>query len=154
MENEFQVTDDSITTEELDAMVEAMAELKADYDAKKKLSTAAHEQYQESRAKLISTLQQAGKTKYHVDSVGTVSVTEKLKIRVPKDPEDKESFFKWLNNRYGREGFLTYATVNYNSLNSLYNTEFENAKLAGTADNFEIAGVGQPEHEYGLSFRK
>lgn len=154
MQNEFQVADESITTDELDAMVKDMAKLKADYEALKMQSNTAHEKYQESRAKLIATLQAAGKTKYHVDGVGTVSVTEKLKIRVPKDPEDKAKFFEWLQRRYGMEGYLTYATVNYNSLNSLYNNEFEQARLEGTADNFSIDGVGNPEHEYGLSFRK
>lgn len=152
--NDFQVVDESITTEQMDAMVKEMSELKDNYDELKKQSNAAHEKYQEARAKLITTLQAAGKTKYFVDGVGTVSVTEKLKIQTPKSPEDKEAFFKWLQEKYGREGYLTYATVNYNSLNSLYNTEFEQAKLEGTADNFEIAGVGNPEHEYGLSFRK
>lgn len=154
MTDEFKVVDKSITTEQMDSMVSEMSELKDTYDKLKKQSNAAHEAYQEARAKLITVLQEAGKTKYFVDGVGTVSVTEKLKIKTPKSPEDKEAFFDWLRNKYGQEGYLTYATVNYNSLNALYNTEFEQAKLDGTADEFQIAGVGNPEHEYGLSFRK
>ena len=152
--SDFEAADETITTDELDEIVSGMALAKAEYESAKQGSDILYKQYQELRAKCIATLQQAGKSKYFVDGVGTISVTEKLKIQTIKNPEDKEQFFDWLKSKYGNEGYLTYATVNYQSLNSLYNSEFENAKLDGTADNFQIPGVGNPEHEYGLSFRK
>lgn len=154
MMNEFEVVDESITTEHLDSMVQGMAELEADYKSKKAVSDEAYHKYQEARAKCISTLQQAGKKKYHVDEIGTVSVTEKLKAQVPKTPESKQEFFKWLNTEMGAEGFLTYVGINYQTLQRLYNEQFEMAKERGDADTFTIPGVADPVTEYGLSFRK
>lgn len=146
--------DGTITTEELDSMVRDMAESKADYEKHKAISTEKYHIYEEKRAKLITTLRAANKGKYVVDGVGTVSVTEKLKVKTPKNPEDKGAFFAWLNQKFGHEGFLSYTGINYQTLQALYNTEFEEAKLNGYADNFHIPGVGNPEAEYGLSFRK
>lgn len=154
MVDDFQIVDETISTEQLDQLVKEMAHLKADYEAKKKESTDAHFKYQEARAVLIKTLEAAGKTKYHVDNVGTVSLQTKLKVQTPKTPEDKKSLFNWIRGKYGEEGFLSYAGVNYNTLQGLYNNEFEAAELEGMADEFHIPGLSQPEHEVGLSFRK
>lgn len=152
--SEFEKPDESITTEMMDESVKEMARLKAEYEGLKKQSDAQYHKYQEARAQCISLLNQAGKKKYHVDDVGTINITEKLKVKTPSSPESKDELFTWLESKFGKEGLLSYIGINYQTLNSLYNTEFEEAKLEGTADNFQIPGVGNPEHEYGLSFRK
>ena len=143
-----------VTTEELDEAVNAMSDFKGEYEAKKKISNDAHHQYEESRARVISLLAKANKTKYEVDGVGKVSVSQQLKVKFPSDHDQRASFFKWLNESYGGDGFLTYASVNYNALNSLYNQEFERAKDEGTADDFTVPGIASPEHEPKLSFRR
>ena len=147
-------SDTSITTETLDDAVKQMAQAKAEYESKKVISTEAYHHYQRCQGALIGLLKQAGKSKYVVDGVGTVSVKDKLKVRVPKSAEDKSRFFKWLNDRYGADGFLTYVGVNYQTMNGLYNQEFEHAAEMGTADEFEIPGIEQPVAEPSLSFRK
>jgi len=146
--------DKSITTEDLDNAVTAMAESKSDYESKKKVSDEAHAIYQEKRAKLVSTLRAIKKEKYHVDDIGTVSVVKKLKVRTPSNPDDKGPFFKWLNENFGAEGFLTYVGVNYATLNRLYNEEFAKAKERGNADEFTIPGIDKPVEDYELRFRK
>lgn len=154
MQTELFEQHEEVSTEYLDELVLDMQTKKQDYDRKKAISNEADALHKESRSKVVATLQAAGKKKYHVDDVGTVSVTEKLKVQVPKSPEDKAALFKWLKESEGTEGFLTYASVNYQSLQSLYNMKFEEAKEQGVASEFEIPGVGNPTEEYGLSFRK
>jgi len=147
-------TDTSITTEDLDVMVSVMAKSKKEYEQRKAKSDEAHAIYQEKRAKLVSTLQACNKKKYSVDGIGTVSVTEKLKVRTPKGLEAKKELAAWLKQQLGDDGMHTYLSVNYNSLNSLYNQEFEHAKDRGQGGDFYIPGIEKPEAEFGLSFRK
>lgn len=146
--------DKSITTEHLDKLVQEMVDSEAAYKEAKSTSNRLYEEYQTKRAVLISTLQQAGKKKYVVDGLGTASVVEKLQVRTPKTPEEKTLFFEWLRKNHGDDGLLAYQTVNSRSLTSLYNTEFEAAKLDGTAAEFKIDGIEAPTVNFELSFRK
>ena len=146
--------DTSITTEELDEAVKLMRFLETQYKGHKEIATAAHNAYQEAKAKLIHMLQNAGKSKYHVDGHGTASLVTKLKVRTPKDLDSKELLFGYIREHYGEEGVLSYANVNYQSLNSFYNDEFEKAKNEGRADDFSIPGLETPDSEVSLSFRK
>lgn len=146
--------ENGITTEDLDRLVDKMARAKSDYESKKAISDEAYHYFQEMKAVLVSTLRSINKKSYKVDGLGTVTVTEKLKVKTPKDFDSKEKFFAWINQRYGKEGFLSYLGINYQSLNKLYNDEFDQAKEEGTVDGFEIPGIDKPEAEFSLSFRK
>ena len=146
--------DQSITTEQLDEAVVGMKQAEEHYKTEKKMVDAHYACYQEKRAVLIAMLQQAGKSKYHVDGWGTASLTTKLKVRTPKDLVAKEALLNYMEETLGKDGMLAYASVNYQSLNSFYNEEFERAKEAGTADDFSIPGLETPDSEVGLSFRK
>jgi len=146
--------DSSITTEDLDKLVSIMKAAKSAYEIAKAQSDSLHKEYNEYRSKVIKALMATNKSKYFVDGVGTVSLVEKLKVRVPNDLQDKANFFNWLTRTMGEEGFLAHVGVNYQTLNSLYNQEFDKAKQDGTADNFKIPGIGDPESETTLSFRQ
>jgi len=150
----FSKINESITIEELDMAVALMAKHKTDYEKAKAISSEHHAVYQEKRAKLISMLQAAGKTKYSVDCIGTVSITEKLKVRTPKGLDNKKALAAWLLKNLGDDGMHTYLSINYNSLNSLYNQEFESAKENGTAAEFNMPGVDSPDSEFGISFTR
>lgn len=150
----FTQEDKSITIEMLDEATAIMAKNKAEYEKLKAISTEAHAMFQESRGKLVAMLMASNKKKYHVEGIGTVSVTEKLKVRTPKGLEDKKALAEWLRTQLGDDGMHTYLSVNYQSLNSLYNSEFEAAKERGTASEFNLPGVDAPEAEFGLSFRR
>lgn len=156
MMNEFDelAVDQSITTEQLDDAVKALADSKKEYDLKKQVSNEAHAIMQENQAVLINLLKLANKKKYVVDGYGTASVTEKLKVKTPQHPEDKEKLFQWLKERHGEYGFLSSASVNYQTLNRIYNEAFEEATENGTADTFGIPGVATPDSESSLSFRR
>lgn len=146
--------DKTITVEDLDRQVVIMVTYKQGYDELKARSNHGHELYQEAKAVLITMLKAANKKKYHVDGVGTVAVTEKLKVTTPKSLEDKQALFEYLKRELGNEGFLASASVNYNTLNRIYNEAFDKAKEDGNAAEFSIPGIEQPQAEFGLSFRK
>lgn len=148
------VEDKGITTQDLDKLVDVMARAKSDYESKKAISDEAYHYFQQVKGSLVGMLQAANKSKYSVDGIGTVSVTEKLKVRTPKDFDSKEKFFAWLKDRHGKEGFLSYLGINYQSLQKLYNDEFAQAVDEGHGSEFSIPGIETPEAEVGLSFRK
>lgn len=150
----FNKPDEGITIEMLDESVAIMAKYKAEYEKQKAVSNDCHSRFQEARGKLVAMLMAANKSKYHVEGIGTVSVTEKLKVRTPKGLDDKKALAAWLQTQLGDDGMHTYLSVNYQSLNSLYNQEFEAAKDRGDASNFTLPGVDAPEAEFGLNFRK
>lgn len=146
--------DKSITTDDLDNMVSVMSKLKEEYEELKKQSDEAYKKYEQARRKVISALMATNKSKYFVDGIGTVSLVNKLKVKTPQTPEEKKAFYKWLNEKFGAEGFLAYTGINYQTLNSLYNQEFDKAVETGNADTFSIPGIAQPETETSLSFRQ
>lgn len=146
--------DSSITTENLDQMISVMAELKGNYEELKKQSDEAFKLYEKARGQVIAALSASNKSKYFVDGIGTVSLVEKLKVRTPQSIEEKGEFYKWLNQKFGADGFLSYTGINYQTLNSLYNQEFDKAREEGKADSFNIPGVQQPDTEISLSFRQ
>lgn len=144
---------DSVTTEELDLAVKNMQDSREAYDQRKKLSAEAYHVYQKNKEQVLELLGKTGKSKYVVDGLGTVSVVDKLKVQTPKSNTEKEQFFKWLEEREGHDGFLAYATVNHNTLNSLYKryVEFH----AENGEEFTgIPGIGEPISEKEIRFRK
>lgn len=146
--------DDSITTEELDLAVMKMRDDRIEYELAKKQGTAKHAVYQESLAKLITMLQRANKSKYHVEGLGTASLVTKLKVRTPKDIDAKAKLIGYIREHFGEDGVLSYSNVNYQSLNKLYNDEFERAQNEGRGADFSIPGLEEPDSEVSLSFRK
>ena len=150
----FNTPDGSITIDMLDESVAIMAKHKEEYERQKAISNEAHARYQESRGKLIAMLKAVGKEKYFVDGLGTVRVTEKLKVRTPKGLDAKKALAGWLLKNLGEDGMHSYLSINYQSLNSLYNQEFEASKERGEASEFNIPGVDSPESEFGLSFTR
>lgn len=147
----FETERDDVTIGELDAAIESVAELRADYEAKKKISTEAHNTLELAKNHALSLLTSSGKSSYNVDGVGNASVVNKLKVQMPASPELKGEFFSWLTATEGQDAFNHYATVNYNALNSLYNLKFEEADKK---DEFKIPGISDPESTVELRFTK
>lgn len=139
-----------ITVKDLDQAVTEMVEARKQYDDAKELSNAFHAKLEERKERLLQMLEATGKSSYKVDGVGTVSKVEKLKVSMPTTPEAKEKFFSWLLENEGKDGFNHYATVNYQSLNSLYNQRYEEAT---DKSMFEIPGIKAPEVSLELRFK-
>lgn len=152
--DDFTVVDETITTAELDAEVAKLRDLKDTYEAKKRESDNAHGDYQTQRLYLVSLLSKAGKKKYEAEGIGLISLSSKLKVKYPKTLEDRLRFLAYIDKKYGSEGMADLVSVNYQTLQSFYNGEFEEAASQGSADSFEVPGISEPESEISLSFRK
>lgn len=139
-----------VSTKELDEAVKVMADARAEYDSAKAFSNEAHANYQSKLQGVMALLKEAGKTRYDVEGTGKVSVVEKLKVKMPSSPEQKAMFFSWLKTQ-GDEIANHYLTLNYNSLNSLYNLEFEQSENKA---EFSLPGIDSPESTSELRFKK
>jgi len=97
-------------------------------------------------------MERSGKKRYIAEGIGQVSISENLSVATPKTPEEKQAFFNWLKQEMGEDGYLTYASVNSASLNSLYKQKVEEYGARGEV--LEIAGLQQPTSFNKLSLRK
>jgi len=131
----------------LQAEVEELDRLDLDADAKKKVYTEAYALAEEQRNKVLWMLQESGQTKFNVPGLGTVSQALKTSVTVPKTFEDKRAMLDWFKEQ-GDEVFLTYATVNSQSLNSLIKMKCEEDP------GFTIPGVGEKKQVAELRFRR
>lgn len=152
--DDFELADESITTAMLDEEVGKLKAYKDDYEEKKKESDKAHGDYNTQRLYLVSLLSKAGKKKYEAEGIGTIYVSSKLKVKYPQDIEGRQSFLEYVKGRYGEEAMANLVSVNYQTLQSFYNEEFQAAAESGDASTFQIPGIKEPESEVTLSFRK
>jgi len=113
-------TAEEINTKDLDNLVTLYKLARDDYDDKKRIASEANRIVEDYEKKLLEYLLIAGKSKYFVENLGTISTVEKLYIATPKENSDKELFFQWVESEYGKDGLLKYQTVNSQSLNSLF----------------------------------
>ena len=132
-----------VTTAELDDLVKALKQARNDYDLASSISSEKHEAVKELELKLIDLLTAAGKSSYEVDNIARVTVVSKTQVTVPKTIEQKEQLFTWLKDKYGVDGMLAYQTINYQSLNSMYNKELEAAIDGGYL--LDIPGLDLPQ---------
>ena len=150
MNNELEMfTEDSfaiekpIDTQELDTLVKIMDETETE------LKTL-EEKYKAVREKVLSILVNAGKSKYFVEGLGTISTAERLLFPTPKSKEEKEALFAWLKSK-GEDFYYTYCTINSQSLQSLAKMEMESSE---DPSNFKIPGIADPTSRKELRFRR
>jgi hypothetical protein len=137
-----------ITTEKLDEEVRKLVTLEQDYDAKKKISNEANEKYENQRTYLLALLRETGKSKYHVDGVGTVSMAIKTAVPTPKDPSDKRKMIEYFLTLEDGAVFPAYLSVNHQTLNSYINQQTE------IDPDFRLPGVEGKKETPELRFRK
>ena len=95
------------------------------------------------QAELMPLLKDAGLTKIEIDGCGKVVVDNKISVKVPKEPADREAFFNYLK---AEKMFEPMITVNSATLNSYYNSKIKEAKEEGKTD-FKIPGL-EPSGEW------
>lgn len=131
-------TKQEISTKELDSIVELYKLARDDYDDKKRIASEANRVVEDYEKKLLEYLLIAGKQKYYVDGIGTISTVEKVYVTTPKEPEEKQAFFQWVKDTYGQDGLDKYMGVNSQSLNSLFKMHREEnpelTSLPGTGE--------------------
>ena len=152
METGFELETREVTTAELDEAVLQFKLAKEEHEKASAISSEKHEEAEKCKNKLIDLLSAAGKTSYIVENVALITVSLKTQVTTPKSIEDKEKFFALVEKRLGRDGMVAYQTVNYNSLNSLYNTAMKEAIDKGEAWN-GVDGIELPTVVKTLSMR-
>ena len=146
----FRVGED-VSTAELDLLVKRLKEARMEYDQAKAISAEKSGKVDDLERELIALLDRAGKTLYEAEGVGRVTLVSKLAVTTPKDLADKEALFNWLESSFGKEGQLAYLTINYQTLNSLYNQQVKEAAERG--ESFQMPGIGLPTSTTTLQFR-
>lgn len=152
METGFELEVREVSTQELDEAVIAYKLAKEEYDKASAVSSEKNSVAEKLKQNLLDLLTAAGKSSYIVENVALISVSLKTQVTTPKTIEQKEQLFKWVENRLGREALIAYQTVNYQSLNSLYNTEMKEALEKGEEWN-GIDGLEMPTVVKTLSMR-
>jgi len=130
-----------ITVEQLDALIALLFQKKEEAKELEKLVTAKNVEISKVRADITVALKELGREDYKA-AAGSVKLKTIWRVSLPQSDEDKQKLFDWLKER---GIFNKYATVNSNSLNSLYMAEWEDAKMRGEGMEFEIPGVPQPK---------
>lgn len=141
------------TVEDLDNLVAQYRAIDDCIEEQEAQTKVMREQKDKIAAQLMGILKHLGRSSYKCEA-GTFTRVEKYRVTIPKTEEEKQAFFKWLEEN-GK--FMQYATVNSNSLNSLYTEEWEAVKESGDPEaalNFRIPGVSEPKLTEHVSFRR
>lgn len=129
-----------VTVQDLDTLVKEIVQLRAkSTQINAELSTV-NKDLEAKKIKMAGYLRELGRKSYKTE-FGNLSLVEKWRVTLPKTVEDKLKLFDWLRSRGLYE---SYATVNSNSLNSLYLAERDVAIKEGRGMEFEIPGVSPP----------
>jgi len=144
----------SITVEQLDAALKAYNDKYSEYEVQKAKASALHKEAETLEKKLIEAMEQAGKSKYYCEGVGTAYFSDKMVVTTPKTNDDKRKLFDWLKEKNGETFFLATVSVNHQTLQSLYNSELQKAvDEGGDASTFHIPGLEQPTSKRSLNLR-
>lgn len=121
------------------------------YKEKKKDSELASAEVTKLKTEVIAMLTESGLKSYKLPGIASVSVVEKLSVQTPKTHEEKEKFFSWLKEQ-GEDMYLHYASINSNSLNSLFKMKSE--EFAERGEVLDIPGLSAPSSYSTLSLKK
>lgn len=149
---EFQPTS-TITVDELDGMIRAYRTARTGYEDTKKISNEAHAVMKDRELVLMTAMNNMGKSKYHHETIGTISIANKYIVRTPKTIEEKQKLFEYIRSKFGEDVLVAKTTIIHQTLNSFYRDESKEAEKNGVA-NFSIPGIEAPVHEQVLSIRK
>lgn len=116
---------------------------KAEVDRIKVELRAAESKLQKITDELLPMLKDAGLSKVEIDGCGKIVVDNKISVKVPKEPELKDAFFRYLREK---GIFDQLATVHSATLNAFYNAEIAAAREDGKED-FKIPGL-EPSGEW------
>lgn len=127
---------ESVTVQKLTEMIELSFSLRKEYDRAKKESDKAYADFQAAQVKAAGLMEALGLQKFHSPS-GTFTYVYEETYRVPKSPEQREEFFKFLKEKGVYEQMVS---VNSQTLNSFAKIEEKNALDEGNFD-FKIPGL-------------
>ena len=138
-----------ISVTDLDKFVAELAELRKQKELKEAELSEIEGNIRKAKEQSIAYLTELKRENYKSPD-GTISIVDRWRVSTPKTDEEKQKFFDFLTDK---DLFYKYATVNSNSLNSLYMEYWKSAREAGEMD-FDMPGVSKPELHRDISFRK
>lgn len=130
-----------VTIAEVDALLATILEKE---EAKEKLSeqvTELNKEIARLEAQATQYLKDLDREKYE-SPLAKVKIEQKWRVNLPADEAAKKELFEHLRKR---GIFDKYATVNSNSLNSLYMADWEAAKEEGKGIEFYMPGIDAPK---------
>jgi ATP-dependent protease HslVU (ClpYQ) ATPase subunit len=139
----------STTIQEMEKMVEEIADLRMKESQASAAKKAATEALEAAELRMLTTLNGEGLTSYR-GSMGLVSLSYRTSVKTPKTDEDRQKFFDYLKERGLYDKLIS---VNSQTLNSFYKSELE-AALESGKDGCEIPGINEVSVQEILSFRK
>lgn len=140
-----------ITVDAVKALVKELSETRAEIKALESKKTPLEKHKKELEIKLAGLLKEMNEKSF-VSEFGRITRITNFSVTLPKG-EDKLKFFDYLK---AKGLFEAYATINYNSLNSYFKAEFEEAKKQDplSALNFSLPGIGEAKSFETVQFRK
>ena len=130
----------SITVTEFDNLIKSIFDMENEIEADEEKVKEKQRKLDSLKAKTVIALKEQERSSYKCEH-GTVTISEKWRVKLPSEDADKKALFDHLRER---GIFEKYATVNANSLNSLYMQDWEAAKKAGEGMEFRMPGIGDP----------
>ncbi len=140
----------AVSISELQGMVRNLASKNIAIDEIESQAKAMRAEADELKQKILSVLAEHNMKSFKVDGVGTVGTINRYSVKWPKDPEHAAKTRQWLIDQ-GMESMLN---LNHMTLNSLYKDQAAQAEGEGRSPIGVIPGLGEPEVQPILSFRK
>jgi hypothetical protein len=140
----------SVTVADLDALVRQIFDQKLLIEEAEAGVTVLNKELARLEEKAVVCLEELERDNYKTE-FGTIYINEKWRVNMPQTDEDKQALFGFLREK---GIFDKYATVNSNSLNSLYMAEWEAAIEDGKGMEFSMPGIGAPKLHKALGKRK
>ncbi len=153
----------SVTTEFLDKKGTEYQKLYEAYEAKKKEASKLLEEAEKLESELIEAMDQAGKTKYYVEGLGTFYFSDKLSVKTPKTIAEKKALFGYIQQKHGETVLFDKIGINSQTLQGFYKSEYEEFNERSKSaleegkeftDVFAIPGLDEPTNMRSLNFKK
>lgn len=132
---------------DLKILVCQLFDAKASYAEAKELAEGRSKRVTELESQVMQALEKSELDSFEVPKVGKITMKETESYQTPKSIDEKKAFFKFIQEKYGDEGFWTYMSINSRSLQTL-------AKQMVDEGADVIPGLNLPTTYNKLSVRK
>lgn len=139
--------EESISLEQMDALILQLKELKAASEAAQEKADAEKATYNEHRDLVLKTLRANNRQKYSVDGVAMVYISDKEVYTVPKTIEQKTALFNYIKDTYGADALMAMVGIHSATLTSWANQESDKGVM-------QIPGLEAPTMISTLNVRK
>ena len=136
------------TVADIDQLADQIIKLRAEADQIEETLKEKNKAIIALEGKMVEFIKERGDS--YISHGHTFSVREQWRVNLPRTDQDKLALFEHLRQRGIFEKF---ATVNSNSLNSLFMADWEEAKQKGEGMTFTMPGLEAPKLYEKLSLR-